>query len=120
MCVTCLQSHPRSAQVGRVGLFGESLQLGAVQRGQQLPRLLQPLPLLGEDVATATAAAASSAAAAAVGVVEQGGPSAVQVEEGGVVSQRKPLPIAQCERTLALLQVVQRLGERRALLLRRL
>ena len=105
MCVTCLQPHPRRAQVRRVGLFGESLQLGAVQRAQQLPRLLEPLPLLGEDVAT-TAAATAAAAAAAVGVVEQGGPSAVQMEESGVVSQRKPLPVAQCERALALLQVV--------------
>ena len=76
----------------RVGLFGESLQLGAVQRGQQLPRLLEPLPLLGEDVTTT---AAATAAAAAVGMVQQGRPSAVQVEESGVVSQRKPLPVAQ-------------------------
>ena len=108
MCASCLQPHPRRAQVRRVGLFGESLQLGAVQRAQQLPRLLEPLPLLGEDVTTAgsAAGAAAAAAAAAVGVVEQGGPSAVQMEESGVVSQRKPLPVAQCERALALLQVV--------------
>ena len=55
MCVTCLQAHPRRAQVRRVGLFGESLQLGAVQRAQQLPRLLEPLPLLGKDVTTTAA-----------------------------------------------------------------
>ena len=117
MRASCLQAHPRRAQVRRVGLFGESLQLGAVQRAQQLPRLLEPLPLLGKDVTTT---AAATAAAAAVGVVEQGGPSAVQMVESGVVSQRTPLPVALCERALALLQVVQRLGERRALLLRRL
>ena len=70
----------------RVGLLGESLQLGAVQRAQQLPRLLEPLPLLGEDVTTTAAGFGSSSAAAAVGVVEQGGPSAVQMEESGVVS----------------------------------
>ena len=57
-------------------------------------------------IASAAATAAATAAAAAVGVVEQGGPSAVQMEESGVVSQRKPLPVAQCERALALLQVM--------------
>ena len=112
MCVTCLQPHPRRAQVRRVGLFGESLQLGAVQRAQQLPRLLEPLPLLGKDV-TPTAAGCGASSAAAVGVVEQGGPSAVQMEESGVVSQRKPFRSHNAS-ARSPLQVVERLGERRA------